>query len=36
MISFLYNILDWDLKRSLIVGGLFDIILVVLLIWSGS
>lgn len=36
MISFLYNVLNWDLKRSLIVGGLFDIIFIVLLIWSAS
>jgi len=36
MISFLYNVLDWDLKKSLIVGGLFDIIFVVLLVWSVS
>lgn len=36
MISFLYNVLDWDLKKSLIVGGAIDILFVVILVWSAK
>lgn len=34
MISFFYNILNWDLKKSFVIGGLFDIFLIVGLVWS--
>jgi hypothetical protein len=34
MISFLYNVLHWELKKSLVVGGVIDILFVVLLAWS--
>jgi len=34
MISFLYHVLGWELKHSLILGSAIDIIFVTLLVWS--